>query len=336
LIVVEDFEMARAIMKLNNGLTIPSIGLGTWLGAKGQVGAAVKLALECGYKHLDCADIYRNEDEIGEFMSMVFKEGKVKREDIFVTSKLWVTDMGSKEDILDACKLTLKNLQLDYLDMYLIHLPSHLQKDIPGRFPGSPDLKKYIIGYNADNYHEAWKGMEQLVDQGLVKTIGVSNLHSKQIEDLMSREVRITPAVNQVELHPYLPQHKLAETCKKYDIMLQAFSPLGTPGRPVGEKREGDPVLLEDTVISKIATKHNCTPAQVLIAWAVERNTNCLVKSVSESRIKENLAAGEVKLDKEDMESISNIDTRCRYLSQGWGLREGQSLEDFWGGEYIN
>lgn len=311
------------------------MGFGTWLAAPGVVGESVKKALDCGYRHIDCAHVYGNEAEVGEAFTSVWEAGKVKREDVFIVSKLWVKDMD-KEDVIPACKLTLKNLQLDYLDMYLIHLPNQLSKELSTVVPFNDEDRKHVIGYTDEGYWQCWQEMEKLVEMGLVKAIGISNMTSKKIENLLAHNPKIVPASNQVELHPYLPQRKLKEYCESKGIIMTAFSPLGNPGRPDGEKRESDAVLLEDEVVKGIAEKHKCSPAQVLLQWNVQDGQLTLAKSTNETRILENLKCLDVKLDNDDVTAINNIKTRARYLYQHWGLKTGQKIEELWDGEFYN
>jgi len=323
-------------LKFANGIAVPALGFGTWLAAKGLVGASVKKALECGYKHIDCAHVYGNEEEVGEAFKSVWDAGQVKREDVFVTSKLWVKDMA-KDDVLDACRLTLKNLQLEYLDLYLIHLPNQLSKELATGIPFTDeDRAKHVIGYTDEGYWQCWQAMEELVEKGLVKSIGVSNMTIKKIEALLAHNPKIVPASNQVELHPYLPQRRLKEYCESKGIIMTAFSPLGNPGRPDGEKRESDAVLMEDDVIKGIAQKHKATVGQVLLQWNIQDGNLVLAKSTQEHRILENLASQNVKLDNDDVTAINSITTRARYLTQKWGLKTGQPVEELWDGEFFN
>jgi len=318
-------------VKLSDGTSMPVIGLGTWLSEKDKAGSAVKHALENGYKHIDCAHLYLNEAEIGGYMSEVFKAGKVKREDIYICSKLWCTDFA-KEDVIEACKLTLKNLQLEYLDLYLVHVPPRLDKKVITSIPG-PD-KKGLIGYTPELMKETWQEMEKLVEMGLVKSIGVSNFTTKKIKDLLEF-AKIKPVCNQVELHPFLPQTKLIELCKENGIVCSGYSPLGAPARPAGFQDADHPVLMKNDIILSIAEKHSCSPAKVLLAWGMQRGTPVLPKSVTFSRIEENLKSVELKLDADDVTRINGIKQRTRYVDQRWGLPIGVTMEEYWDGEFL-
>jgi len=326
----EEKEPARKSVQMSNGQSIPALGFGTWLSAPDVVGNAVKVALEAGYTHIDCAHCYGNEVEIGDYMTKTWNEGKLKREDVFVTSKLWVKDLN-KDRVEKACQLTLKNLQLEHLDLYLTHLPFELSPELSTAIPLSKDDRKYIVGYDADKFFEVWSAMEKLVEKGLVKSIGVSNMTCKKLTDLLDRKPNILPACNQVELHLYLPQPKLQELCKANGIALVAYSPLGTPGFA----SESSPVLLSDEAVARVATRNGCTPAQVLLAWGIAQGFSVLAKSTHSHRILENRQAEQISLSADDLSELSAIPTRHRYLLQDWALKEGEKAEDLWDGEML-
>lgn len=318
---------AKPEMMLNNGRVMPPLGFGTWLVSSENV-HSVKWALNIGYRHIDCASEYENEPEIGKVLHATFSTGSIKREDVFITSKLWLDDFCRVED---ACKATLKNLQLKYLDLYLIHMPFEIDKNIK-----EVSLNDNVLAYDAKRIQEVWKCIEKLVDDGLVAAIGISNFTTKKVKDLLASSPRIRPACNQVELHPYLPQHQLVELCKKEGIAIVAYSPLSNPGRPADCREEGEPSLLSDAVIASIAEKHEATKAQILLGWHIKRGTGVLVRSISEDRIKENFKSLQVNLDDEDVAKIDAITTRFRYNKQSWILKEGQTPDkDFWDGEML-
>nr|CAH7735955.1 unnamed protein product [Callosobruchus chinensis] len=217
----------------------------------GEVQEAVKHAIDVGYRHFDCARFYENEAEIGEAIREKIKEGVVKREDVFVTSKLWCTNM--RPDLVEpTLRKTLADLGLDYLDLYLIHWPCAFKED--------PNNEGKVLFSDVD-YVDTWKAMENVYNKGLVKTIGISNFNKKQVTRLLEN-AKVVPAVNQIECHPYLNQKKLTEFCKSKGIHIVGFSPLATPDRPWAKPT--DPVLTEEPIIKGIAGKHGKTPAQVI------------------------------------------------------------------------
>ncbi|XP_057295507.1 aldo-keto reductase family 1 member B1-like isoform X2 [Hydractinia symbiolongicarpus] len=320
-------DMAKPEMMLNNGCVMPPLGFGTWLVSSEDV-HSIKWALNIGYRHIDCASEYENEPEIGKVLRETFSTESIKREDVFITSKLWIDDFCRVED---ACKATLKNLQLKYLNLYLIHMPFEIDKNIK-----EVSLNDNVLAYDAKRIQEVWKCMEKLVDDGLVAAIGISNFTTKKVKDLLGSSPRIKPACNQVELHPYLPQNQLVELCKKEGIAVVAYSPLSNLGRPDDCREEGEPSLLSDAVIASIAKKHKATRAQILLGWHIKRGTGVLVRSISKERIKENFESLQINLDDEDMVKIGLITTRFRYNKQSWILKEGQTADkDFWDGEML-
>ncbi|CCQ59318.1 MAG: aldo/keto reductase [Crocosphaera sp.] len=313
-------------LTFNNGNTIPQFGLGTWKSKPGEVKNAVKYALSIGYKHIDCAAIYGNETEVGEALKESFADNVVQREDIFITSKLW-NNRHKKDDVVLGLKQTLKDLELDYLDLYLIHWPVAFKPEVI-----FPEDASGVLSLSEVPLIETWQGMEQAVNQGLVKNIGVSNFSIKKIDNIISN-CSIKPAMNQVECHPYLQQDELLASCQQNDIVLTAYSPLGSKDRPDSLKQKNEPTLLENEVIKNIAEKYQVTTAQILIKWAIERGTVVIPKSVSPERIKQNFEAQNINLDTEDMEQIKTLNRNYRYVDGSFFAIPNSSytVESIWG-----
>ncbi|SDL74977.1 alcohol dehydrogenase (NADP+) [Salinimicrobium catena] len=295
-------------LKFSNNDEIPAIGLGTWKSEKGKVQEAVKIALNEGYRHIDCAAIYDNEAEIGNALSEVFSQGKIRREDVWITSKLW-NDSHKKEDVIPALRQTLKDLQLKYLDLYLIHWPVAFRHGV-----GFPTKNEDYLSLEEVPIIETWNAMLEAKKQGLVKHVGVSNFSVKKLKDLMAQTQEF-PEMNQVELHPFLQQHELLEFCKENNIHLTAYSPLGSGDRNKEMKAENEPSLLEEPVILKIAEKHSASPGQILIQWAVARGTAVIPKSTSKGHIIANLESDKIELDEADMKEIAELDRHFRYVN---------------------
>jgi len=285
-------------IKLNNGRSIPTVGLGTWKSKPGQVGDAVKVAIEAGYRHIDCAAIYGNEKEIGEALKSCLGT-TVKREDLFITSKLWNTKHNPK-DVRPALMNTLQDLGLEYLDLYLMHWPLSF-KDGDERFP-KDEQGNMIYAYH--HPCDTWKAMEELVDEGLVRAIGLSNFNSQQVDEVISKG-RIKPAVLQVECHPYLNQAELIEHCKNKGVVVTAYSPLGSPDRPWA--KPGDYSLMDDPKVLEMSKKYGKSPAQICIRFQVERGVSVIPKSVTPARIQSNFQVFDFELSAEDMKVIESF-----------------------------
>lgn len=311
-------------MMLTDFKGLPPIGLGTWKIRPEEAYATVLAAGRMGYRHFDCASTYGNEKEIGEAVRVLIGEGVVRREDLWMTSKLPNT-AHRPDDVLPALEKSLHDLGLAYLDLYLVHWPIALQKGV--WIPRKPE---HFIPPEALSLEETWQAMESLVDSGLVRHIGVSNFSLPKLQKL--GEYRIPPQVNQIELHPYLQQKPMLEYCRQAGIHLTAYAPLGSGDRPKPLKKKNEPVLLTDPVIRQIAANHQATPAQILLGWGIQRGTAVLAKSVNPARLKENLEAIDIRLSSAEMERIGELDCHHRYVDGSfWAVPGGpHSMESLW------
>lgn len=315
--------------RLADNSSIPAIGLGTFGSdhvTSGAVAAAVLEAGRMGYRHFDCAAVYANEPEIGGALAKLMASG-VKREQLWITSKLW-NDKHDKNDVASACEQSLRDLRLEYLDLYLIHWPFRNYHppgcDVTAR---SEDSTPYVH----ERYMETWRELERLHQRGLVRHIGTSNMTIPKLE-LLLRDAKVLPAVNQMELHPHFQQPALFEFLIAHQILPIGYSPLGSPGRPDRDRTPEDTVALEDPTIVAIAETHGVHPAAVCLKWGVQRGNAVIPFSTKPRNLLSNLqAVTSDPLTQEEMQTIATIDKNVRLIKgQVFLWREGQSWEDLW------
>ncbi|TFK50747.1 Aldo/keto reductase [Heliocybe sulcata] len=282
------------VLSLNTGATIPQIGLGTWLSKPHEVENAVEIAVKNGYRHLDLAMVYQNQDEVGRALKKVIPS-VVKREELFITSKLW-NSSHKPENVEKELNETLSQLGIDYLDLYLVHWPVAFTPG-QGLFPKHPSKESEVDLDLSTSLVDTWKAMIELPKTGKVRAVGVSNFTIEQIKGITAA-TGVKPAANQIEAHPLLPQDDLVEFCKQEGIHLTAYSPLGN-------NLVGKPKLTDYPAVQSIAEKLGATTAQVLVAWGAYRGYSVIPKSVQEERIKSNFK--QIELSKEDYEEITKL-----------------------------
>ena len=291
-----------------------------------EVAEAVKGAIEAGYRHIDCAAAYGNELQVGKALHEVRKAG-IQRDELFVTSKLW-NDKHGEDDVIPACEKSLNELQLDYLDLYLVHWPFPNYQP-PGAPPGyrDPHAQPYIH----EDLMKTWRKMEKLVEIGLVRHIGTSSWTIPKLR-LLLRDCAIKPSCNQMEMHPHFQQPELFQFVLEHDIVPIAFSPLGSPSRPERDRTSDDTVDLEDPVVLRIARRHQIHPALVCVKWAVQRGQIPIPFAVRREQYLGNLrAAVSDPLAADEMAEIAGIDRNCRLIKgQVFLWKDGQVWEDLW------
>jgi alcohol dehydrogenase (NADP+) len=310
-------------LEFSNNDKMPSMGLGTWKSAKGEVYQVIRNAIEIGYRHFDCAFIYGN--EIGQAISDAIKNNELARNDLWITSKLW-NNRHKKEHIQAAIEVSLTNLNLDYLDLYLIHWPVALKYEV-----NYPQNGGEMVSLNEISLSETWQEMIALKNKNLTKHIGVSNFSINTINQI-TEDTDVLPEVLQLELHPFLQQKQLLDFAKEEGIFLTGFCPLGSADRPANRISEGEPKLFENQIISKIAAETGFSPAQIMLAWAVNRGTSVIPKSVNPQRLIENLLAVDIELSCTDMQKIDELDQHYRYIKGDFWCLEGSdyTLENLW------
>jgi alcohol dehydrogenase (NADP+) len=295
--MIESSDFQKARIPLNHGIgQIPVLGFGTLIPDAAETITATRDALEAGFRHFDCAERYRNEREVGEALQAGFAAGKIARQDIFVTTKLWNSN-HRPERVEPAFEASLNRLGLNYLDLYLIHTPFAFQ---PGDEQDPRDQNGNVLYDDGVTLLDTWRAMERLVDGGRCRAIGLSDITLSSLLPIYE-SARIKPAVVQVEAHPYLPETDLLEFCMEKGVVFLAFAPLGHGMRPG---------LLEDPIISAIAARVGKTPAQVLLAWAVQRGTALLTTPKTAARARENFNIS--ALPEDAFNEINRIQTRQR------------------------
>ena len=312
---------------LATGASMPAIGLGTFGSdhvTPAQVAEAVRGAAACGYRHFDCASVYGNEAEVGAALEEVTSSG-VRREDLWITSKLW-NDKHAENDVIASCRQSLADLRLTYLDLYLVHWP------FPNFHPPGCDVTARSANaqsYIHENYMTTWRAMESLVDRGLVRHIGTSNMTIPKLR-LVLRDARIKPVVNEMELHPHFQQPELFKFVVDHGIEPVGYCPIGSPGRPERDRTPGDTTPTQDPVVVEIARRHRIHPAVVCIQWAIQRGQTPIPFSIRNYHA--NLAgAVSEPLSESEMNELAAIDRNCRLIKgQVFLWKEGQSWEDLW------
>ena len=307
-------------LTLHSGAQLPAVGLGFWKIDPAQTADVVVSAIDCGYRHLDCACDYGNDAEVGAGLARVLQSGSVRREDLWITSKLWNT-YHRAEHVRPALLRTLSDLQLDYLDLYLIHFPIALQF-IPfeDRYPPGwlfdPEVPQPGMLPDRVPVLETWQAMEDLVREGLIRDIGVCNFGVSLLRDLQA-SASTPPAVLQVESHPYLTHEKLLRYCQLEGIAFTAFSPLGAQSYFSLNMAQANEAVLEQPLIQDLAATHRRTPAQIVLRWGVQRGTAVVPKTSRVERLRENIALFDFELSDAEMAAISGLNRNRRFNDPG-------------------
>jgi len=297
-------EQERHIV-LNNGLHMPLLGLGTFMAKPGEVGQAVRAALQLGYRHIDCAEAYGNQKEIGQVLAEVFAEGKMSRKDVWITSKLRAGAMHP-DQIDNQINTTLADLQLTYLDLYLINQP------VPVLLGGGPNNSP--VALRGVCIQQVWRKLEEIHDSGKVKSIGISNFPTVLVNDLLNY-ARIKPVINQIERTPYFTQKRHITWCQSQGLQFTAYGPLGAPGTHQDPKYVP---LLSNPVVLDLAAKKNKTPAQILIRYHIDGKITVIPKSINPVRIAENWNVWDFHLMEEEMKALDDLNINLRLFDQDW------------------
>lgn len=301
---------------LNNGFKMPAVGLGVWRMEGKEIRDLIINAINIGYRHFDCAADYKNEAEVGEALAGAFSTGIVKREDLFITTKLWNSDHGH---VVEACKDSLKKLQLDYLDLYLVHFPVATKHTGVGATASALDEDGVLEIDTTVSLETTWHAMEELVSMGLVRSIGISNYDIFLTRDCLVYS-KVKPAVNQIETHPYFQRDSLVKFCQKHGICVTAHTPLG--GAAANSELFGSVSCLDDPVLKNLAEKYKKTVAQVVLRWGIQRNTVVIPKTSKLERLNENFQVFDFELTKEEMDLIKKVDRKHRtnQPAKFWGI----------------
>mmetsp|Transcript_31407 Transcript_31407/g.88098 ORF Transcript_31407/g.88098 Transcript_31407/m.88098 type:complete len:333 (+) Transcript_31407:217-1215(+) len=316
-------HLLQPTVQLSSGHRMPLVGYGTWSkgdGGGSEIQQAVETAIMSGYRHIDCAAYYANEKEIGLAVNQVMHDAVVPREELFIVSKLWNTDHGYA-NVRPAVFRCLKDLQVTYLDLFLIHWPCTGNR-------GDEVTPKLI---------DTWRGLEDCVREGLIRSIGVANFSAKKLQGLLD-QCTIPPAVNQVEVHPYWRNDKLIQWCKEKGIHVTAYSPLGSPDSESLLRRAPGPKLLDDPTVGAIAAKLGKSPAQVLIKWSLQHGTSVLPKSANEKRIASNIDVFTWEIPQEDYETLCDLGKQSKMVDGSYFISPAgpyRTMEDFWDFSYL-
>ncbi|KAK8797355.1 hypothetical protein WA158_004563 [Blastocystis sp. Blastoise] len=314
--------MSISTLKFLNGYTMPSLGLGTYL-IQGHEGInIIYQAIKLGYRSIDTASMYSNEKEVGQAIQRAIVDGIVKREDLFVTTKLYSDDLDPRR-VSKAFERSKKNLQLDYIDLYLIHQPYEFLVH-----EETHNQPMELIGWNPERMANTWKELEKLVEKKEIRNIGISNFTVKKMKEFLP-SCTIMPVNLQIELHPLLQQWETLEYCKQHNITVTAYFPLGNEASDSLKP-------LKNSIIRTIAKNHNKTPAQIVLRWGIQRGSAVIPKTMHNDRLIENMNILDFELTEEEMNKIKQIDKGKRLCDFRGCLPGDNSLEKLWDGEYCN
>ena len=308
------------IKTLADGGQFPTLGLGTWKIPKPDTATVIQEAIKVGYRHFDCACDYGNEPEVGNGLTAARDAGLCTREDLWITSKLWNT-YHEPQHVRAACERSLQDLQVDELDLYLVHFPISLafvpfEERYPPEWLFDPAAENPSMKLIDVPYAETWGAMEELVSAGLVKRIGVCNLNISMLRNLLA-DCRVRPTVHQIELHPYLTQQRMIRYCREEEIAVTAFSPLGADSYIPLDMASEDEAVMKNPVVTQIASAHGKSAAQIALRWAVQRGTIPIPKTQNHDRLVENLNIYDFALSDQEMAAIDALEQHKRFNDPG-------------------